>query len=125
MGCWTSSTVSYRTNLARVRISSAYNRYVPLHLSSIEKDDFLAGGAQQITCLEPHTKGRARNLYKEKVALLQPSNVAPVNILGADRTVSFPGIIADQVAGQYLVAHFLQPMHNLACRIDTRTVTPP
>ncbi len=124
MSSLTSSTVSYGTNVQFACIFPVIRRDTfRCSLPSIEEDDFLAGGAQQITGLEPQTKRRARNLRNEKVALLQPSHVAPVNILGADRTVGFPGIVADQVAGQYLMSHFLQPMHNLARRIDTRTVT--
>ena len=37
---------------------------------------------------------------------------------------TFRGVVADQVARQNLVPHFLQPIHNFPRRIDARTVTP-
>ncbi len=120
----TSSTVSYGTNVQFACIFPVIRRDTfRWRLASIEQDDLFAGCAQQVTGFESQTKGRARNLRNEKVALLQPSHVAPVNILGADRTVRFPGIVADQVARQNLVPHFLQPIHNFPRRIDARTVT--
>ncbi len=103
-----------------VRVSGDQKRNLLLHLKAIEQDNFLGGCTQQITCFESQTEGRTGNFSNEELALLEPSHVAPIHLLGANQSVRFPGVFADQVPSQHFVSHFLQLKHDLARDLDTR-----
>lgn len=73
-----------------MRVSTDQKRHPLFNLSAIEEDNLLVSGAQEVAGLESESEGRPGNLGYEKLALLQPGNIAPVYFLGADRSVRFP-----------------------------------
>src|SRR5260370_4445178 len=85
---------------------------------SIQHNHILDRQAKQITGFETQAERSPGDLADEEIALLEPAHVAAVYLLGADRTVRLPCVIAHQMASQYFVSHPLQPTYDRAGGIE-------
>ena len=84
----------------RMRISADQQRYFLFQFPAIEQNHSFVRGAQKIARFESKPERRPGDFGDEQVTFFEPGHVPPIDFLGADSAVRFPGVIFHQMAGQ-------------------------
>ena len=92
----------------RVGISSDQKRHLIFAVKAVKQDDSFVSRTKQVPRLKAQAEGGTGNLRDKKVALLEPFHIPPVDILWADRPVSLPGVVADQMTREHFMTEFLE-----------------
>jgi hypothetical protein len=106
----------------RMSYTRDQKRYFGLGVSPVEQDYFLGGRSQKIPSLEPHPKRRTGNLGHKRVAVIKPSHIPKIDLLGRERPILLPSIVFDEMPRKYFVTHFQNQVYYLSRRYDSGAI---